>query len=450
MSEESTENIPQETPSEPVAEPAEKPAEESAAEAPAAAEEKLKEDKPKQDKPKAEAQRKPPNTAMIRAYRSGKPVEGTIVEVNKGGYEVRVGSARGFCPKSQLALESGQAPESQVGQTLEFKITQLRRGGEDVVVSRRAITDADKIEEAKAVRATLIEGAVMQGRVAGAAEFGAFIDLGAGVMGLAHISELSHKRVAKVEEAVSVGDTVQVKILKLDEKRGRISLSIRRAVPNPWAGVSERFKIGQVYPGSVQRVTDFGAFVELAPGVEALAPASEFPPLSGGWKNELENGATLDWHVLSVQAKRRRISITPPGDGGVTEPVAVGATLNGKVQRIEAYGVFVWLGPGQVGLMPRIWSGTDQRMDQSFQIGDAVEVCVQEVLDDGHKIRLSKSGVDVSAAAPEQRERRERREPRERRERREDVPRAAQEDQGPFGTNLADKLRAALNKGEKS
>ncbi len=447
MSEESTKNIPQEMPSEPsaeataepVAEPVAEPATEAAAEAPTETPAST------EDKPKAAAPRKPPNTAMIRAYRSGKPVQGKIVEVIKGGYEVRVGGARGFCPKSQLALESGQAPESQVGQTLEFKITQLRRGGEDVVVSRRAITDADKIEEAKAVRATLIEGAVMQGRVAGAAEFGAFVDLGAGVMGLAHISELSHKRVAKVEEAVSVGDTVQVKILKLDEKRGRISLSVRRAVPNPWAGVSERFKVGQVYPGAVQRVTEFGAFVELAPGVEALAPASEFPPRAGGWKNELESGTTLDWHVLSVQGKRRRISITPPGDGGVSEPVEVGATLNGKVQRIEAYGVFVWLGPGQVGLMPRVWSGADQRMDQSFQIGDAVEVCVQEVLDDGHKIRLSKSGVDISAAVPKKgRERRERREPRE------EAPRAAPEEQSPFGTNLADKLRAALNKGEKS
>ena len=133
--------------------------------------------------------RKPRDPVVIRAFRAGHPVEGLVERVIKGGYEVRVGRCRGFCPHSQMDLHRVDRAEDHVGKTYPFKILQLRRGGEDVVISRREILEAEHGDEMKAVRATLIEGAVMTGRVARLTEFGAFVDLGAGVTGLVHLSE---------------------------------------------------------------------------------------------------------------------------------------------------------------------------------------------------------------------------------------------------------------------
>jgi len=392
--------------------------------------------KPRGDAPKQ--RRKPRFPALMRAFRTHVSVEGTIEKVIKGGYEVKVGKARGFCPHSQIALEREDDPESHVGQTHTFRIMQLRRGGEDLVLSRRAILDDRRVEEAKAVRATLIEGTVMQGHVAGMAPFGAFVDLGAGVQGLVHISELSHKRVVKVEDAVKVGDTVQVKVLKVDDKSGRLSLSIRAAQEDPWSGILERFPVGSVHPGKIVRLAEFGAFVEMAPGLEALAPASEFPPSPRAWKETLEIGSARDWYVLSVNPKERRFSITLPGEGGEPATVEVNATLEGKVQRIENYGVFVWLGPGKVGLMPRAWTGSPAgtEMQRRFSVGDSVEVTVVEITEDGRRIRLTRKGVEPETPQP-----RPKREPRE-----EYRPTPKDEPEEAFGTSLADKLRAALGK----
>ena len=389
----------------------------------------------KADAKKSRARPKARHPVLVRAFRAGRAVEGTIEKVIKGGYEVRVGRARAFCPHSQIDLHREDEPERQVGKTYEFKITQLRRGGEDVVLSRRAMLEADRVEEAKAVRATLIEGHVMQGRVVSIAAFGAFVDLGAGVLGLVHVSELSHNRVRSVDEVVKVGEAVPVRILKLKEP-GRISLSIRRAQDDPWEGIAERFEIGKSYPGTVQRVADFGAFVELAPGVEALAPASEFPPKSGGWKDGLDVGGSHEWCVLSVDAKERRVSVALPGDGaGSAAAVVVGAELAGQVQRVERYGVFVWLAPGRVGLMPREMTGEPDGADlrRSFHIGDGVDVNVVEIEGDGRRIRLCKKGVQVDAPPERPSSRGVEREP---------------EEPQTFGTSLADKLRAALGQNE--
>jgi small subunit ribosomal protein S1 len=417
------------------------PAATSAAAAPADEEEPASAGQQGESEPAREdhrARRKSRFPALVRAFRSGRPVEGKITEVIKGGYEIRVGRARGFCPHSQIDLHREDEPERQLGRTYMFRITQLRRGGEDIVLSRRAILEEEREEEAKAVRATLIQGAVMQGHVVGTAPFGAFIDLGAGVLGLAHISELSHNRVQKVEEAVRVGDTVRVRILKLKET-GRISLSIRGAEEDPWADVEKTFEVGRVYPGKIQRVADFGAFVELAPGVEALAPASEFPPASRGWNDGLEVGTTRDWHVLSVNVKARRVSVTLPGEAGATEPLVEGSELAGQVQRVERYGVFVWLGPGRVGLMPRAMSGAPEDADlvRRFPIGDRIEISVVEIADGGRRIRLCKKGVKPrhekeEEPAPEP-----------------EAPPAPEAPPETFGTSLADKLRAALGQDDK-
>jgi len=402
--------------------------------------------KPKPDsanKPRGKAPRQTRVASLYRALRSERPIEGQVGQVIKGGYEVRLGKVRGFCPHSQIDIHRVEDPAEHVGKHFLFRVTQVRRGGEDVVVSRRAVLEDQRREEASAVRATLLEGAIMRGHVASVAGFGAFVDLGAGVMGLVHVSELSHARISRVEDVVKQGDEVSVKILKLHDSGKKISLSIRQAENDPWAGVGATFHPGKIYPGTVRRLTQFGAFVEMGPGVEALAPASEFPPSAKGWKEGLAVGATSDWLVLSVDAPHRRISITPPVEGidlaASLEQLKEGALMKGKVQRIEDYGVFVWLAPGRVGLMPNALSGTPRGSDMKrhFPLGQEIEVEIRELEDDGRRIRLARKGVEA------QPERRPRTAPRPDRAPRVDRPTPAADTPG-FGTSLADKLRAAL------
>ncbi len=405
------------------------------------------------DKPPQPAQKKPVDPALARAYRTHRPVNGKVEAVIKGGFEIRVGKSRAFCPFSQIELHRSEEPEQHVGQSYPFKIIQFRRGGEDVVLSRRALLEDRNQEEAKAVRATLIEGALMQGHVAGIADFGAFVDLGAGVQGLVHISELSHARVTRVGDAVQVGQTVQVKILKLHDKGGKISLSIRQAQDDPWNEVQTRFLVGSRYPGTVRRLADFGAFVEMSPGLEALAPAREFPPREQDWTEWLKPGTAMEWIILAVDTSRRRMSILPVAEGMPEAAVKLeaGAELTGLVQKIERFGVFVWLAPGKVGLMPTAFTGIPQgsRMDSHFTVGGEVAVEVLDIADGGRRIRLAAQGDGVARARAEaekpQGERRKRSDGPDNRDRSPDRgDPAREEDQGTFGTSMADLLKAAL------
>jgi small subunit ribosomal protein S1 len=352
--------------------------------------------------------------------------------------------------------------EEHVGKTYAFKILQLRRGGEDVVLSRREILEAEHSDEMKAVRATLIEGAVMTGRVARLIEFGAFVDLGAGVTGLVHLTELAHGRVVRASDIVSVGDRVPVKITKLDDATGKISLSVKQAVTDPWESVPSSFVVGKAYPGKVKRFADFGAFVELRREIEALAPAREFPPAAGGWRAGLAVDVSRDWVVIAVDAARRRITVVP-AFGGWEElfnaSFAPGTHVTGKIVKAEVFGVFVWLGPGRVGMVPRVWSGSGDGpgFEQRFLPGSDISVEVVDVAEGGKRIRLSVVGVDRAAAeaarAESLRPRQappERRPPSERPRRREETqqPVAAHDPGSGFGSHLGEALRAALKRGE--
>jgi len=416
-------------------------------------------DAPVDAKPKPPA--KPRDPAVIRAFRAGTPIDGTVEKVIKGGYELRVGKSRGFCPHSQIDVHRVDNPDEHLGKTYAFRILQLRRGGDDVVVSRRALLEAEHSEEMKSVRATLIEGAVMTGRVTRIAEFGAFVDLGAGVTGLAHLSELAHGRVVRALDVVSVGDRVPVKITKLDEASGKVSLSIKQAITDPWESVTQLYEIGKAYPGKIKRFADFGVFVELRRGIEALAPAREFPPAETDWRDGLEVDATRDWVVIATDVARRRITIVPAFDGWeglIGAKIEPGAKLKGRIAKAEVFGVFVWLGPGQVGMIPRVWSGAANGpgFERRFPAGAEIAVEVVDVQEGGRRIRLAVEGVDRDAAEAAQAHRREA-PPRPRRESRSEAPRHRDEPQtsshaagppGSFGSHLGDALKAALGKRE--
>ena len=211
------------------------------------------------------------------AFRTGLPVEGRVERTVKGGYEVRIGRQRAFCPISQIDTLRTD-PSAHEGHVYEFRITEYKEGGRNIVVSRRALLEERQQASAAEIRRSIVAGAVMKGRVTSVREFGAFVDLGGGVQGLLHVSEMGWSRVADASEVVKPGEEITVKILRVDDDKQRISLGLKQLTDDPWSRVHETYEVGQVRTGRVTRVTEFGAFVELEPGIEGLAHASTFAP----------------------------------------------------------------------------------------------------------------------------------------------------------------------------
>lgn len=378
------------------------------------------------------------------AFQTRLPVEGKVERAVKGGYEVRIGRQRAFCPISQIDVR-GADTSAHEGQVYQFRIIEYKEGGANLVVSRRALLEEEQRANSAGVRESIVAGAVMTGRVTSVREFGAFVDLGAGVQGLLHISEMAWSRVADPSEVVKAGDEVTVKILRVDEDKQRISLGLKQLSADPWSTVAERYETGQVRVGRVTRVADFGAFVELEPGVEALAHASTFTPTgrSGGWASLVAPGMTGAFEILTIDLEKKRIGVALlPDDWARGQATAAprpgivpGARVTGKVERHEKFGVFVFLAPGRTGLIPLSETGVPKEGDvrRAFPVGADVEVMVLEVDPAGRRIRLSAKAVADAREADEVREWTER----------EDAPPAE-----GFGT-MADKLRSAFKPREK-
>jgi small subunit ribosomal protein S1 len=377
------------------------------------------------------------------AFHSGLPVEGKVEREVKGGYEVRIGRQRAFCPISQIDIRGADAAAHE-GHVYQFRIIEYKEGGSNIVVSRRALLEEEQRANAAEVRDKIVPGAVMTGRVTSVREFGAFVDLGAGVQGLLHVSEMSWSRVSAPSEIVKAGEEITVKVLRVDEDKQKISLGLKQLSADPWSRVPEVYEVGQVRPGRITRVAEFGAFVELEPGIEALAHASTFAPTgrSGGWSGQVALGMTGTFEILSIDTDQKRIGVALVQEGlaraeqatGARPGIVTGARLTGKVERYEKFGVFVFLAPGRTGLIPLSETGVAKEGDvqRAFPVGADVEVVVLEVDPSGRRIRLSAKAVLEAREAEEVREWAERKAP----------PAAG------IGT-LADKLRSALKPREK-
>jgi small subunit ribosomal protein S1 len=244
------------------------------------------------------------------AFQAGLPVEGRVEKSIKGGYEVRVGGQRAFCPISQIDTKFTADPADHVGQTYTFRIIECKEDGKELVVSRRALLQEEEGEKAEKIRSAAIPGAILPGRVVSVLSYGAFIDLGGGVQGLLHVSEMGWARVENPTDVVRAGDAITVKVLRLAEG-GKISLGLKQLQADPWSTVAEKYKVGQRLAGKVTRVADFGAFVELEPGIEALAHVSSFAPTGkrDGWKAAVPPGASLTVEILSLDLERKRIGV---------------------------------------------------------------------------------------------------------------------------------------------
>ncbi len=257
------------------------------------------------------------------AFHAGLPVEGTVQGVNKGGYEIRIGHSRAFCPLSQIDSVRTADPAVHVGRTYTFRIVEYKEGGRNIVVSRRALLDEEQQARANEVRRSIVPGAVLRGKVVSVPAFGAFVDLGGGVQGLVHISEMGWSRATDASAVVSPGDEVPVKVLRVDEATQKIALSLKQATEDPWATVPGRYEVGQVRQGRVTRIAEFGAFVELEPGVEALAHASTFAPTGrkDDWTRQVQPGTTGAFEILSIEPEKRRmgVALVPEGSARATE-----------------------------------------------------------------------------------------------------------------------------------
>jgi len=375
------------------------------------------------------------------AFQSGLPVEGKVERAVKGGYEVRIGRQRAFCPFSQIDTARTD-PSAHDGRVYRFRIVEYADGGRNIVLSRRALLEDEQRAAAEDVRRSVVEGAVLTGRVASVRDFGVFIDLGGGVQGLLHISEMGWARVPDASQLVKPGESITVKVLRVDEGKQRISLGLKQLTEDPWARAPETYQVGQVRGARVTRVTEFGAFVELEPGVEALAHASTFPPTGQPLSRQVTPGVTGSFEILSIDAEKRRIGVAllpegsaravraEPADAGRAPEIVPGARLTGKVERREKYGVFVFLAPGRTGLIPSSETGLarDADLARAFPVGADVEVIVLEVDPSGRRIRLSARAVADAKEAEEVRDY---------------AARADAATPGEFGS-LGDKLRRAL------
>jgi small subunit ribosomal protein S1 len=364
------------------------------------------------------ARRAATDRQLESAYRSGLPVEGKVERAVKGGYEVRIGRSRAFCPFSQIDVVRSEPPAHE-GHVYEFRIVEYSEGGRNIVVSRRAVIEAKQLAEAAEIRRSIVAGAVLNGRVTSVREFGAFVDLGGGIQGLLHVSEMGWSRV-DASEIVKPGDEITVKVLRVDDDQQKISLGLKQLTADPWSTIGERYAIGDVRDGRVTRIADFGAFVELEPGVEALAHSSTFPPSGrpNEWTALVPPGTTHAFEIVSIDAEKKRIGIVllPEGSSraGAQAPaerdIVAGARLTGKVQRHEPFGVFVFLGPGRVGLIPLSETGLGKEADvrKAFPVGADVEVAVAEVDPADKRIRLSIKALAEAREADEVRQYNER------------------------------------------
>ncbi len=255
-------------------------------------------------------------THLEEAYRSSIPVEGMVKKEIKGGFEITVaGNVRTFCPYSQMDLKKINDPEEYIGKQMLFKITQFSEGGRNIVLSRRIILEEEKEEKRNELQGLLQEGMTVQGKITSIKEFGAFVDID-GIEGLIPISEIGWSRTENIRDLLAEGQEVEVVILKLDWDKERYSFSLKQALPDPWHDIAKHFPVGSFHAGKVIRLATFGAFVNLAAGIDGLIHISK---LGGGRrinhpKEAVAEGQAVDVKIEAIDEEQKRISLALAGE----------------------------------------------------------------------------------------------------------------------------------------
>jgi small subunit ribosomal protein S1 len=286
----------------------------------------------------------------------GQIVEGTVTGMNKGGLELEVKGMRAFMPAGQVDLFFHKDISIFLGQRLQAEVTKFERNAKNLVLSRRNILEREKEEKKKETLKDLAVGQMRKGTVRSVMDFGAFVDLG-GVDGLIHVSEMSHRRGVKPSDFVKPGDVVDVKVMKMDPASGKISLSLKQAMPDPWTGIEGRYTIGTQVTGRVAKVENFGAFVEVEEGIEGLLPVSEISYTRIRHPGDVVKvGDTIKLSVIKLDpgAKKLTFSLKAAGPDpwkDAKDKYTVNTNVTGKVTRTVDFGAFIEVEPGLEGLV---------------------------------------------------------------------------------------------------
>ena len=332
-----------------------------------------------------------------KAYNEKKPIQATVVERIKGGLTVDILGAKAFLPGSQADLRPVRNLDAAKGQKLEVAIIKLNKKRGNIVVSRKQVLEEEQTEKRSKTLEHLEEGAVLTGVVKNLTEYGAFVDLG-GIDGLLHITDMSWGRLTHPRDLVNVGDQIQVKVLKFDKDKQRVSLGFKQLTPDPWLDASHRYPVGAHVSGRVISVTDYGAFVELEQGIEGLVHVSEMT-----WSKRMKHpsklvnvGDQVDCVVLSVNPQERRISLgmrqlaSNPWDA-LHEKYPVGATVEGKVRNLTDFGAFIEIEDaidGLVHVSNLSWTKRVKHPSEVLKKGDRVKAIVLAIEPDKRRLSL--------------------------------------------------------------
>jgi len=345
-------------------------------------------------------------TRLEGVYEKNEPVMGTIVGRVKGGFTVDLGGASAFLPGSQVDIRPVRDVGPLMGKEQPFAILKMDRPRGNIVVSRRAILEEARAEQRTELVSQLQEGEVREGVVKNITDYGAFVDLG-GIDGLLHVTDMSWKRVNHPSQVLAVGDTVKVQIVKINPDTQRISLGMKQLQSDPWDGVEAKYPVGAKFTGRITNITDYGAFVELEPGVEGLVHVSE---MSWTKKNVhpgkiVSTSQEVDVVVLDVDPSKRRVSLglkqamANPWDAFVAAH-PIGSTVEGEVKNATEFGLFIGLDndiDGMVHLSDLDWSVPGEEAIAKYNKGDIVKARVLDV--DVEKERIS-LGIKQLAGDP--------------------------------------------------
>ncbi len=335
---------------------------------------------------------------LEKAYAAGERVEGAIFGRVKGGFTVDLGGAVAFLPGSQVDVRPVRDAGPLMGLKQPFQILKMDRRRGNIVVSRRAILEESRAEQRAEVIARLKEGDVVEGVVKNITEYGAFVDLG-GVDGLLHVTDMAWRRVNHPSEILSIGETIKVQVIKINKETHRISLGLKQLQEDPWDLVGAKYPLGSVHKGRVTNITDYGAFVELEPGVEGLVHVSE---MSWTKKNVhpgkiVSTSQEVEVMVLEIDGAKRRVSLglkqTQRNPWEVfAEKYPPGTEVEGEVKNITEFGLFIGLDgdiDGMVHLSDLSWDQRGEEAIQEYRKGDVVRAVVSDVDIDKERISLS-------------------------------------------------------------
>jgi len=336
-------------------------------------------------------------SGLQAAFSEKKNIAGTVVEQVKGGFRIDIG-VRAFMPASRSGVREADEMPKLVGQEIQCRITKLDTEKEDVVVDRRVVMEEENAVRREQAFSELKEGAVIKARVRSLMDFGAFLEVSPGVDGLLHVVDMSYARVGKASDVVKVDDELEVKILKIDPSSKRIALGLKQLQEDPWIVAARTFKVGDRVTGTVSRLADFGAFVELLPGVDGLIHLSEL-----SWDKKvrkpadlLKVGERVEAVILQVNPTDRRIGLGYKqvlGDPWVEVPkkYPVGSTFEGPITNLTQFGAFVDMGDGIEGMIHISDITNEKRLDHpkdKVAKGQTVKALVLEIDKERRRVRL--------------------------------------------------------------